>query len=135
MQAGHKYNERVDVVLGRSRPAEALVAAGALATAVLLAAMPVELEWHAAGLAWIAASAVRASRSLRACVRLCVDHEGAVTVGSGVGSLAAGSFVAPWLTIVRWRPEGGWMDRSLLVAPDMLGADDFRRLRVLLSSS
>jgi hypothetical protein len=41
-------------------------------------------------------------------------------------------FVAPWLVAVRWRPAGRWRDRSLLVVPDMLGADDFRRLRVLL---
>jgi hypothetical protein len=33
---------------------------------------------------------------------------------------------------VRWRPAGAWRDRSLLVAPGMLGAEDSRRLRVLL---
>jgi len=48
------------------------------------------------------------------------------------GRLAEGSFVAPWLTIVRWRPDGARLDRTILVAPDAVEAGDFRRLRILL---
>lgn len=132
IQAGHKYNERVEAVLGRSRRAEGLVAAAALATALLLAALPLAIEWRAAGLAWIAGSAVCALRRLRPGARLCVDHEGAIAVGSGVGSIAPGSFVAPWLTIVRWLPKGKRLRQTLLVMPDALRAEDHRRLRVLL---
>ena len=132
IRASDKYNERVEVVLGRSRRAEAFVALGAVATALFLAAMPLPLELRAGGLCWIAACAARVLRRLRPGLRLALDARGDIEVDAAVGAIAAGCFVAPWLTIVRWRPEGGWMDRSLLVAPDMLGADDFRRLRVLL---
>ena len=48
------------------------------------------------------------------------------------GAIADGCFVAPWLTIVRWRPAGARFDRTILVLPDMIGADEFRRLRVML---
>jgi hypothetical protein len=48
------------------------------------------------------------------------------------GELRDGSFVAPWLTIVRWRPEGRRMDRTVLLVPGMVGRDEFRRLRILL---
>ena|SRR5688572_26061524 len=132
MRASHKYNERVDAVLGRSARAEAFVALGAVATAALLGAMPLPLELRTGGLAWIGACALRALRRLRPGTRLSLDAAGDIQVGGIAGAVAAGCFVAPWLTIVRWRPAGAWMDRSLLVAPGMLGADDFRRLRVLL---
>ena len=48
------------------------------------------------------------------------------------GVLRNGSFVAPWLTIIRWRPGGARFDRAIVVLPDMLDGRDFRRLRVLL---
>ena len=51
---------------------------------------------------------------------------------SAPACLRDGSFVAPWLTIVRWRPEGARFDRTFLVVPGMLEREDFRRLRVLL---
>jgi hypothetical protein len=40
--------------------------------------------------------------------------------------------VAPWLTIVRWRPEGAWFDRTVPLLPGMLDEEMFRRLRVVL---
>ena len=132
MRADDKYNERVEVVLGRSRLAEAFVAIGAVATAALLAALPLPLEVQAGGLAWIAAAAVGALRRLRPGLRLSVDEEGGIGVGGATGTLVAGSFVAPWLTAVRWSPAGAWLDRTLLVMPDMLAAEEHRRLRVLL---
>jgi toxin CptA len=68
---------------------------------------------------------------------LVVDLKGRVEASGemgrgGVGRLAPGSFVAPWLTVVRWRPEGARFARTVLVAPDAVDADAFRRLRVLL---
>ena len=131
-QATDKYSEGIDVVLGRSRRTEALVALGALATALLVASLPLELELQAPALAWIAYASNRALRKLRRGVRVKLDGAGAIEVGKSAGSARDGSFVAPWLTVIRWRPLGAWRDRSLLVAPDMLGAEDFRRLRVLL---
>ena len=61
--------------------------------------------------------------------------EVAVRDGRGAwrhGALRDGSFVAPWLTVVRWRPQGARFDRTVLVLPGMTDPDAFRRLRVLL---
>jgi hypothetical protein len=132
MQPSDKYNEGVEVVLRRSWRAELFVTGSALATAVLLACLPLELELQATGLAWIALSSVSALRRVRPGTRLRVGSDGDVVVNASAGRARDGSFVAPWLVVLRWRPDGAWRDRSLLVAPDMLGADDFRRLRVLM---
>lgn len=128
----HQYSEQVEAVLGRSRWAEGLVALCALATALLVAFLPAAPEARAAGLLWIGFAALHALRRLRPGLRLRVDYGGGIEVGAAAGAVRAGSFVAPWFTVVRWRPEGAWRDRSLLVAPGMLGAEDSRRLRVLL---
>jgi hypothetical protein len=127
-----QYSEQVEAILGRSKRAEGFVGAGALATAVLVGGLPLPLEAHALGLAWIGYGSLSALRRIRPGVRLRIDSGGAIEVGQACGSVREGSFVAPWLAVVRWRPAGAWRDRSLLVAPDMLGADEFRRLRVLL---
>ena len=127
-----QYSEQVEATLGRSKRAEGFVAAWALATAVLVGALPLPLESHALGLAWIGYVSLAALRRVRPGLRLRIDSGGAIEVGQATGAVRDGSFVAPWLAVVRWRPVGAWKDRSLLVAPDMLGADEFRRLRVLL---
>ena len=132
IRASDKYSERVEVVLTRSRQAEAFIAAGSLATALVLAALPLELELRALGLGWIAACAMAALRRLRPGLRLRIDPAGDIAVGEAAGSLRDGSFVAPWLAVARWRPDGSRFDRSLLVVPDMLGREEFRRLRVIL---
>jgi hypothetical protein len=132
MGLDRQYNERVEAVLARSRLVEGFVAFSSLATAVLVAALPLAVELRAAGLAWIGAGAIAALRRARAAGALRVEADGSVEVGGVAGTLRDGSFVAPWLVVVRWRPAGAWIDRTLLVAPDMLGAEDFRALRVLL---
>ena len=126
------YNERVAAVLARSPWAEALVAAGAISTAALVAALPVALEARLLALGWIAMTSLRALVRLRPGTQVDLHHEGEAHIGGRPGRLRQGSFVAPWLAIVRWRPAGAWFDRTLLVAPGMLPAEDFRRLRVLL---
>lgn len=108
------------------------MALSALATALLVAWLPAVPEARAAGLLWIGFAAVRALRRLRPGKRLRVDYGGSIQVDAVAGAVRKGSFVAPGFTVVRWRPEGAWRDRSLLVAPGMLGAEDSRRLRVLL---
>jgi hypothetical protein len=132
VQGNDKYIEGVQVLLGRSARVEAFVAIGALATAVLVALLPMDLELQVPAIAWIAGSSLAALRGARPGRRLRLDSRRGVEVGEVPGVLRGGSFVAPWLVVVRWRPAGAWMDRNLLVAPDMLGGDDFRRLRVLL---
>jgi hypothetical protein len=49
-----------------------------------------------------------------------------------LGAVQPRCFVAPWLTVVRWRPEGARFDRTFIVLPDMADGDAFRRVRVLL---
>jgi hypothetical protein len=127
-----KYSERVEAVLARSRRARAAIAAAVVATSMLACATPLAPETRALAACAIAWSALRALRAFARPVSLRVDGEGAIVVDGVAGNVVAGSFVAPWLTALRWRPAGAWRDRGLLVLPDMLGADDFRRLRVLL---
>jgi toxin CptA len=52
--------------------------------------------------------------------------------GPAAGHVRSASFVHPLLTTIVWRPDGARWSRSLPIVPDMLDADDFRRLRVLL---
>ena len=48
------------------------------------------------------------------------------------GFLLDGSFVAPWLTIVRYKRGDSRLPRTLLILPDMLSPELFRQLRVSL---
>ena len=46
--------------------------------------------------------------------------------------LSPESFVRPWMTVLLLRPEGGGHTRSVVIMPDTLDAEVFRRLRVRL---
>jgi membrane-bound toxin of toxin-antitoxin system len=135
--------ETVRIELQYSRVGLAIVFAMALATAALLFALPLAAALRLALLAWIAALTLEALdrvvllRGVRAARSLRVQRDGAIEVESpsGVrtaGTLRPGSFVAPWLAVVRWLPENSRWDRTVLLLPDMAPAGDFRRLRVLL---
>ena len=132
MQSRDKYNERVCVALVASRLAEGFVAVACIATAALAAAMPLAWEAQLCAIAWIAGLTAIALGRLRGSRRLEVDCSGGVEVDGVAGRLRDGSFVAPWFTVLRWRPDGAWWDHTLLVVPDRLAAGDYRRLRVLL---
>jgi hypothetical protein len=131
-RSSDKYSERVEAILGRSRLAEGFVAVAAAATLALVWATPLDAGLQVGAVAWIGASAHAALRRLRAVRHLALARSGEVSVDGAGGRLRDGSFVAPWLTIVRWRPTGARLDRAVLLVPDMLGAEEFRRLRVLL---
>lgn len=47
--------------------------------------------------------------------------------------LCNGGYLGPWVTAIVWRQRGRWWRESLLITPDMLPADAFRRLRVHLN--
>ena len=143
-RAEHKYSEEaVRATLGASRAAAAALAVMALSTAGLLVAIPgpaamrilIATAVLCAGIEAIHSVALRrGARGVRAAlVRRSREIE--VDFADGQrrhGVLRDGSFVAPWLTLVRWRPEGARFDRSIVVVPGMLPEEDFRRLRVLL---
>ncbi len=46
--------------------------------------------------------------------------------------LSPESFVHPWLTVLLLKPESGGRARNVVLLPDMLDAEAFRRLRVRL---
>jgi len=48
------------------------------------------------------------------------------------GVVLPGSFVAPWLVLLRWRPERGGPSRCCIIAGDAAAAPAHRMLRVLL---
>jgi hypothetical protein len=113
------------------------VAAAGIATQAVALALP----WNAGLRAWLVllagAMALRALRTVFAPKRLRVDGSGAVTLELRDGRTLRGAlrhpcFVAPWLTIVRWRAQGGRVDRTVLVGPGMAAPEPFRRLRVRL---
>ena len=114
-----------------------------LATAAVLAITPLAtgLRWALLGL--LAAVAVESLervvrlRGPRAIRRFQVQRDGSIEVETASGArlegrVRPGSFVAPWLVIVLWRPPGSLRDRTILVLPDMAPAEALRRLRVLL---
>ena len=75
--------------------------------------------------------------SPRAVVEVMLASDAVVVVRYRDGRLVAGhvrsaSFVHPWFTSIVWRPDGARFSRSVALLPDMLGLDEFRRLRVLL---
>ncbi len=59
---------------------------------------------------------------------LSLEEHGTVTEGRIVG----GSFVAPWLTIVNWRPERSRFTRRIVIVPGMADGARLRVLRVVL---
>ena len=139
-----KYSEApVEVALAPSPAGVWIVAAMALATfAVILATPgpPLARIAVAAATAWCALDAVHVvalHRGRRGTRRAIVTMAGEIYLWTDAGEwrtgiVRQGSFVAPWLTIIRWRAPSHRFDRTLLILPDMLPEPDFRRLRVLL---
>jgi hypothetical protein len=132
--------ERVDAVCCEfkySGAADSLLAAAALGTLALAAAMPLGAALQAPLALCVAALALRARRSIAGVRTLHLGGDGVVVIESRDGSrrtgaVRDGSFVAPWLTIVRWRPNAGRFDRTVLILPGMLRPEAHRMLRVLL---
>ena len=131
----------VRVVFSASKMALAFIATLALATCAIIATLPIEPA--AMGLATIGVLTWAIDRiyvvALRQGPRAVRELElrGDLTLivvnGDGApcaGRLRNGSYVGARLTTLVWRPFG--RSRTILVLPDMLPAQDFRRLRVLL---
>lgn len=139
-----KYSEAAfQVSLAPSGLAAWTLAVAVLASLVLIAATPGPTAIRILAATWIACAALEAlhrvalHRGPRGVRSIAFRANGAITVESAEGAwssgtLCDGSFVAAWLTIIRWRPEGERFARAIAILPDMLPAEPFRRVRVQL---
>jgi hypothetical protein len=138
-----KSVETVRVELQYSRVGAVALGVMALSTVVLVLATPWPAWVRCAYVLAIAALSIYALRRVAllkapgAARSISLQRDGRIEVESPSGALRAGrlragSFVAPWLVIVRWRPDGARRDATVLVLPDMAPAEERRRLRVLL---
>src|SRR5258708_35298464 len=133
----------VQVVPGRSRVPGAGFGLVAAARVALTLPLPLQtlmqLLLVAGVVAWAAWSfhvdALHRGRFAVTEVRLAPDLILVACLGDGrlvAGHVRAATFVGAWVTTIVWRPDGWRWSRSILVLPDMLPAEDFRRLRVML---
>jgi hypothetical protein len=140
---GMRLPPSVHVFLGPSRILGAGIGVAALATVGLLLVLPLPVLLQAApcagvvvwSLAALRVVALRRGGSAVTELRVAPDLTMVVRLGDGrlvAGHVRSATYVGEWLTSVVWRPDGAYWSRTVLVVPDMLGADDFRRLRVML---
>jgi hypothetical protein len=133
----------VALSLAPSALAARVIGSLGLGTLGLLAAMPGPVAPRILAATWVTCAGLEAMarvalrRSASAVRALIVRDSGEIVLFLGEGRSVAGrvrdgSFVAPYLTCIRWRAPGHRFDRTVLVLPDMTGREAFRRLRVLL---
>jgi hypothetical protein len=140
---GMRLPPSVHVVLGPSRIVGVGVGLAAVGLLAVVFAMPFP-AWQQgavmlAVLAWAARTfaVVALRRGPRAITELRLAPDLVLVVHHGDGRLVAGhvrsaSYVGALVTSIVWRPDDAWHSRAILIVPDMLPADDFRRLRVML---
>jgi len=131
MPGENKYSGALEVRLVRSRRVAAFIVLAAAATLALVAAIPMRLDAAIVLAAAVACLALDAWRRAGRAIALEIDRDGAICVDGRAGRVVDGSFVAPWLAVIHWRPGGARFARTLLVAPDMLPPEAFRELRVI----
>jgi len=133
----------VHVVLSPSRIAGTGIGVLAAATIALTIAMPLspllQIATIAAVVVWAGWSfhvdALHRGRFAVTEVRLAPDLILVACMGDGrlvAGHVRSSTYVGAWVTTIVWRPDGRRWSRTLLVLPDMLPAEDFRSLRVML---
>ena len=133
----------VRVVLASSRRALILITLLAAGTCGVIGMLP--LDPMALALATLAVvvwaidriNVVAFRHGRRAVRRFELRGDLTVIVVTGDGTACAGrvhrdTYVGARLSTLVWRPFGRWRSRAILLLPDMLPANDFRRLRVLL---
>ncbi|MFO1414318.1 MAG: protein YgfX [Burkholderiales bacterium] len=136
----------VHVRLGPSRLAGIGIGALAIATLAVVLALPVAAWQQSAATvalavwAWTAFRGVALRQGTGVVRALTLAHDRMLIVCRGDGALVAGhvrsaTYVGSLLTSIVWRPDDARWSRAVLVLPDMLPAEDFRRLRVLLRYS
>lgn len=128
--------EEVTCELQYSGVAEAFLALAVGATLAVVVLVPFGHEARALMFGWVVGGATAARAKLRRVRRLRLSCDGQVELheegGVRIGRVVPGSFVAPWLTIVRWRPAGARLCGTLLLLPGMARSDALRKIRVIL---
>ena len=138
-----KGPDPLKVDLGRSRLAAVFVFVSHIATASLLAFAPADAMLRAAAVVAIGAHALRVLRiwalqsAARAVVGVELSGDGRAVLIERCGRRCEGevraeSYVGERLTTLVVRPDGTRVSRAVAILPDMLPAEDLRRLRVLL---
>jgi hypothetical protein len=138
-----KAAQTLRLSLGPSRQASALICITCLATCALVAWLPGAAALRGVSVIGIGAYAILimrqwATRSAsRAIIGIELDADRAVRLTERTGGHVEGivqpdSYVGALLTTLVVRPDGKRRLRTLAILPDMLPADDFRRLRLLL---
>ena len=141
-----KSARSVHIEIRPSRIAGAWIALTHLATAALLAWLPlhgllrsVAIIAVGAHCIWaIRASSLRSLRSSIVAAELAADRRVALMRRDGRridGSVLPQSYVGEWLATVIVRRDGRRRSLALLLLPDMVDAEDLRRFRVLLRLS
>ena len=136
------YNLKpLTLTLGASRGLYRALGVAGMAAGVLALAWPwwaVPSWWLAAGGAtWCAIRRHASLASPQAMIALRYDASGALHVQSGNGTwhsatLLGSSCVTPWCTVLNLRLAGKRCSRSMVIVPDAVDAQTFRRLRVRL---
>lgn len=140
---GMRLPPSVHVVFAPSRIVGAGIGVAALATLAIVFLLPMDawLQFIAAFavLAWAAAAfrivALRRTRFATTELRLAPDLVLVVRMGDGrlvAGHVRSATYVGAWVTTIVWRADGAYWSRAVLIVPDMLDAEDFRKLRVML---
>jgi hypothetical protein len=133
----------VHVVLSPSRIAGTCIGVPAAATVGLIIAIPLDSLLQVALVGAIAAwagwtfhiDALHRGRFAVTELRLAPDLILVACMGDGrlvAGHIRSATYVGAWITTIVWRPDGRRWSRAILILPDMLPAEDFRRLRVML---
>jgi membrane-bound toxin of toxin-antitoxin system len=134
---------RLRVELRASLDASSAVFVGCVATASLIASLP--LPWWLRCLATVLVGMYALALSRRwargsrpnsiVAIELGLDHRVLITQRGGrviQGNVQADSYVGPLLTTIVLRPDGMGRSTAIAILPDMLPREDFRRLRVML---
>jgi hypothetical protein len=133
----------VHVVVGPSRIAGAGIGIAALATLAVVLVLPAPAWQQSAlcagvvGWALFAFRVVALRRGADSITELRLAPDLVLVVHLCDGRLVAGhvrsaTYVGSWVTCIVWRADAAWRSRAVLILPDMLPAEDFRRLRVML---
>lgn len=136
MNACDQYSGVVNARISPSRMLGRFVLLALAATLALLAVTPMPASLKILAGTWTLCLALHAWSRLAQARRIAVSLSGTIIVetraGTMEGMLCERCFVAPFLTVVHWRPAGKRFSRALAIAPDMMAEREFRALRVLL---